>query len=264
MSGLFKALFFFCFAVNGSVSYAYVFLPQLTSRCKPDFIARNFSNKSQLRIPKGNSNRSINTKSRSKMSLSMCICINCKFVTNCAAYHFVEERHSQPHMTNDPTFTPRDGSPTIHVNIRSEYEKNSDESKKEIKKMWREYKEEERAALEKLSTGSEENNEAVGPTTYNLSSIGEVSYEYDVVKCEDFIEEIDCWIKNMPQEVRRTNIDFKIIFTFKNVFFVHVIAKSYIFISTCIVTTSRHCILLICYERFEKPTHILSQLKKYL
>lgn len=131
--------------------------------------------------------------------LSMCICINCKYVTNCAAYHFVEERHSQPHMTEDPTFTPRDGSPTIHVNIRSQYNPNDSENNQEMKKMWREYKQEEEAAMKKQA---EDGSEVVGPTTYNLSNIGEVSYEYDVVKCEDYVEEMGCWVKNMPQEVR--------------------------------------------------------------
>merc|ERR1712071_654407 len=86
------------------------------------------------------------TRNKSKQKLKMCICINCKYVTNCAAYHFVEEHHSQPHMTDDPTFTPRDGSPTIHVNIRSQYEMGKNE---ELKKMWREYKQEEVAALNK-------------------------------------------------------------------------------------------------------------------
>jgi hypothetical protein len=31
-----------------------------------------------------------------------CICIDCARVTNCAAYHFVETKHSQPHMTDNP------------------------------------------------------------------------------------------------------------------------------------------------------------------
>ena len=33
---------------------------------------------------------------------TMCICIDCSRVTNCKAYHFVETKHSQPHMTEDP------------------------------------------------------------------------------------------------------------------------------------------------------------------
>lgn len=31
-----------------------------------------------------------------------CICIDCARVTNCKAYHFVETKHNQPHMTDDP------------------------------------------------------------------------------------------------------------------------------------------------------------------
>ena len=50
----------------------------------------------------------------------MCICINCKWVTSCKAYHFVETKHEQPHMSAEPAFMPRDGSPTITVTIRTE------------------------------------------------------------------------------------------------------------------------------------------------
>lgn len=148
------------------------------------------------------------TRNKSKQKLKMCICINCKYVTNCAAYHFVEERHSQPHMTDDPTFTPRDGSPTIHVNIRSQYEMGKNE---ELKKMWREYKQEEVAALnkqEQQSINEGTQTDAIGPTTYNFENVGEVSYEYDVVKCEDYVEEMGCWVANMPEEIRLANPDF--------------------------------------------------------
>ena len=51
---------------------------------------------------------------------SMCICINCKLVDTCKAYHFVEQKHQQPHLTNAPTFEPRDGNPTIEAIIRNE------------------------------------------------------------------------------------------------------------------------------------------------
>jgi len=148
------------------------------------------------------------SKTISCTSLSMCICINCKYVTNCAAYHFVEERHSQPHMTENPTFTPQDGSPTIHVNIRSQYDAQNSEGNEIIRKMWREYKQEEEAAM-KGSESSESGDDSVtGPTTYNLSSIGEISYEYDVVKCENYVEEMGCWVTNMPQEIREANPEF--------------------------------------------------------
>jgi len=47
----------------------------------------------------------------------MCICVNCALVDKCTAYHVVEEKHSQPHLTDDPDFTPREGSPTVAINI---------------------------------------------------------------------------------------------------------------------------------------------------
>ena len=33
-----------------------------------------------------------------------CICINCKFVDRCKTYHWVEERHEQPHVSEQPDF----------------------------------------------------------------------------------------------------------------------------------------------------------------
>jgi len=184
-------------------------LPTSTLRTVPAFSGRKSALAPTIPGLYSDFRKRIKTSSRSTTSpFHMCICINCKYVTDCAAYHFVEERHSQPHMTHDPNFTPRDGSPTIHVNIRSQYD--SERSENEIKKMWREYKQEEQAALTNLSSneGNEDDSPAIGPTTYNLSNIGEVSYEYDVVKCEDFMQEIDCWVKNMPQEIREANPQF--------------------------------------------------------
>jgi len=65
--------------------------------------------------------RSYYSNSNSQSSpLQMCICIDCQLVTSCKAYHFVERKHEQPHMTETPTFLPREGSPTIQVNIRTE------------------------------------------------------------------------------------------------------------------------------------------------
>ncbi|ACB52731.1 unknown [Crocosphaera subtropica ATCC 51142] len=46
----------------------------------------------------------------------MCICVNCHYVDSCQTYHAVEEQHQQPHLTNNPTFDPKE--PTINVNIR--------------------------------------------------------------------------------------------------------------------------------------------------
>ena len=64
--------------------------------------------------------RSYSSNSHSQIQLQMCICIDCQLVTSCKAYHFVEQKHEQPHMTETPTFLPREGSPTIQVNIRTE------------------------------------------------------------------------------------------------------------------------------------------------
>lgn len=47
----------------------------------------------------------------------MCICINCHYVDRCVTYHAVEGQHQQPHLTDRPTFDPRE--PSINVNIRS-------------------------------------------------------------------------------------------------------------------------------------------------
>eukprot|EP00977_Amphora_coffeiformis_P016221 scaffold4957_cov152-Amphora_coffeaeformis.AAC.1 len=49
------------------------------------------------------------TTTTTTTALDMCICIDCARVTNCAAYHFVETKHEQPHMNENPTFEPVDG-----------------------------------------------------------------------------------------------------------------------------------------------------------
>ena len=124
-------------------------------------------------------------------SLNMCICIDCARVTNCAAYHFVETNHEQPHITENPTFEPRDGNPTIHVTIRTE---------------------EERQAESRRMGHGQETKETVahgddfGKEKYDLSSF--VSTEYDVVKCEDFVLDKGNWIRNMPEEIRKANPNF--------------------------------------------------------
>jgi hypothetical protein len=38
-------------------------------------------------------------------------------VDNCTAYHVVEQKHGQPHVSLNPAFKPRAGSPTVAVNI---------------------------------------------------------------------------------------------------------------------------------------------------
>lgn len=134
--------------------------------------------------------------------LNMCICIDCARVTNCAAYHFVESKHEQPHMTENPTFEPREGSPTIEVNIRTI--RNSDDRQREIERMWREHKAETERAME--TQGDDEDTPLFGETKYDLSPV--TTYEYDVVECEDFLSDRGCWVRNMPEEIRLANPDF--------------------------------------------------------
>ena len=50
----------------------------------------------------------------------MCICVNCHYVDRCQTYHTVEEQPQQPHLSNSPTFEPKE--PTINVNIRTKKE----------------------------------------------------------------------------------------------------------------------------------------------
>ncbi|KAL7486745.1 hypothetical protein ACHAW6_012367 [Cyclotella cf. meneghiniana] len=143
---------------------------------------------------------------RQSTALQMCICIHCARVTNCAAYHFVEQQHSQPHINPSPTWEPRNGSPTIQVHIRPD----DTISKRELGKMWDEHEEETRRAEEAFAAENNGSNvEGVplfGSTQYDLS--GTTTYEYDVVECEDFVEERDAWVKNMPEEIRIANPHF--------------------------------------------------------
>lgn len=99
-------------------------------------------------------------------------------------------------MTENPSFEPRDGSPTIHVNIRNI--RTDQERQEEIKRMWREHKRETERAQEK---GVE-----YGEQIYDFAP--QVSYEYDVVACEDFVLDKGCWVRNMPEEIRRANPNF--------------------------------------------------------
>lgn len=39
---------------------------------------------------------------RVSITQQQCICIDCARVTNCKAYHFVETKHNQPHMNDNP------------------------------------------------------------------------------------------------------------------------------------------------------------------
>lgn len=154
--------------------------------------------------PKSFLTPSRNLASRGSTDLSMCICINCRHVTNCAAYHFVETKHSQPHMIDEPTFEPREGSPTIHVNVRT----NRDTNDGEVRKMWLEHKAETEMAETKAREegGGSADGPLMGQTKYDLTP--KTTVEYDVVKCEDYVEDMGCWVRNMPEEIRLANPDF--------------------------------------------------------
>jgi hypothetical protein len=137
-------------------------------------------------------------------SLQMCICIHCARVTNCLAYHFVEEQHTQPHINKSPTWEPRNGSPTIQVHIRTD----ADRAEKALGQMFNEHEDQTRQA-EEASNNLREGEKDVplfGEKQYDLS--GTTSYEYDVVECEDFVLSRDAWVRNMPEEIRIANPDF--------------------------------------------------------
>ena len=141
--------------------------------------------------------------------LGMCICIDCARVRSCQGYHFVEERHGQPHMDPSPSYDPRDGSPTIKVTYRTT---TTADAESEYERMVREHSAEERRAA--AAGGSRPDGDAApssppelhGEETYDLSPV--TSMEYDVVACEDYVEERGAWVRNMPEEIRKANPDF--------------------------------------------------------
>ena len=47
---------------------------------------------------------------------AMCICVDCRWVDQCQAYHAVERQHGVPHLCSAPTFQPE--QPRIHVQVR--------------------------------------------------------------------------------------------------------------------------------------------------
>ena len=46
----------------------------------------------------------------------------------------------------------------------------------------------------------------VGEKKYDLNGV--TTYEYDVVKCEDYDDDPGCWVRNMPEEIKAANPDF--------------------------------------------------------
>ena len=45
----------------------------------------------------------------------MCICVNCRWVDRCKAYHSVEEQHGAAHLSMKPDLEPKD--PLIHISV---------------------------------------------------------------------------------------------------------------------------------------------------
>jgi Hypothetical chloroplast protein Ycf34 len=145
-------------------------------------------------------------------AVDMCICVNCARVIDCSAYHFVETKHEQPHMTDNPTFTPRDGSPTIHVNVRTT--RATDGGENVFARMRLEHEQETARAVAVAAAAQVNNtpNEAPintqlhGETVYDLAPV--TTYEYDVVKCADFVHDQGCWVRYMPEAIRLANPNF--------------------------------------------------------
>jgi hypothetical protein len=107
----------------------------------------------------------------------------------------------QPHLNENPEFEPRDGSPIIHVNIRNSRDQN------EMNKIWAEHVEQTRLAEEKQAQNPiETSSKLVGEKKYDLTV--KTTYEYDVVECKDFVEDEGCWVRNMPEEIKRLNPNF--------------------------------------------------------
>ena len=94
-----------------------------------------------------------------------CICVHCALVDSCKVYHFIEEQHSQPHVTSSPTFSPQPGSPRIEAHVHT----GSD------------------SLPGYLRTDSSKLDESMD------------TIEFDVVVCEDYQEEIGKWKNSMPK-----------------------------------------------------------------
>ena len=45
----------------------------------------------------------------------MCICVDCRWVDRCQAYHAVERQHGAPHLAETPDLKPVD--PRIHISV---------------------------------------------------------------------------------------------------------------------------------------------------
>jgi glutathione synthase/RimK-type ligase-like ATP-grasp enzyme len=109
-------------------------------------------------------------------------------------------------MTETPTFEPRNGSPTVHVNVRTIRSK-EDHQQAELQRMWKEHANETTLAQQKEEEQPQQKEEELhGATVYDLAPV--TTYEYDVVACADFVQDKGCWVRNMPQEIKDANPNF--------------------------------------------------------
>jgi len=124
-------------------------------------------------------------------------------------------------MSETPTFLPREGSPTINVNIRTEPRKPKppkegggfDKSDDTVARMWKDQmREDDRTNGDERGGDGEPTRDA---SYYEETGTVEAIYtnttttiEYDVVKCADFILDKGIWVRNMPEEIKRVNPDF--------------------------------------------------------
>ena len=54
----------------------------------------------------------------------MCICVNCKWVDSCKAYHAVEKQHGVEHLNLNPHFEPKE--PVIHISLINQENKTAE------------------------------------------------------------------------------------------------------------------------------------------
>jgi hypothetical protein len=140
----------------------------------------------------------------------------------------VETKHEQPHLNDNPTFVPRNGSPTLEVHIRPV--SNNDKDLRKGNQIWKELNKQETTKSTKHPNLLQEQQQQIigenkqdqqqqGPLlmggtkdddTSPLLSITTTmtTYEYDVVACADFVLDQGCWIRNMPEEIRLANPTF--------------------------------------------------------
>jgi hypothetical protein len=124
-------------------------------------------------------------------------------------------------MSEEPAFLPREGSPTINVNIRTEQRKPMPKSGgvekggDAVARMWKDQIREDN----QQQAGDETEHDETEPrrdaryyeetgTVEAVNTNTTTTIEYDIVKCADFVLDKGCWVRNMPEEIRRVNPDF--------------------------------------------------------